>query len=509
MSSFTIPAATVTSAPDARATRVRSALLVGSLAAAVKLVSALPVLTRYGWDRDELYFLQAAHHLAFGYVDFPPVTAVVTRLVVDLVGPSLFALRLTGVVAAMGVTILIALCVAELGGGRWAQALATGAFVASPYGLGLGMLLHPTSFDALTEAGFAYLALRILARPEPRLWPALGIVAGIGFETKGTIIVLITTFVIGTALCAPARLRDRRALLALGLALAVAAPQIGWEIARGWPTLAFLPSQTAVTAQATPVPAYVLQQILLPAGSVVLVFAGVRALWRRRLRALALLAPAVSLIFLLERGRSYYALPAMVVALAAGGVAAEAWWPTARRRPRRVMLALVAALQLAGLGLGAAVIWPVLPTRTMISLGVWKPSFYDDELGWPALVADTARAWDRLPAERRAQTIILAHNYGEAGALDLWGPRWGLPTALSGHLSFQYWHPHQMRQRLLLTVGYDRADLDRLCTTFRIVGRVTNRWQLDNQELHQPIATCVLSKPLGQIWSRRIATDRL
>jgi Dolichyl-phosphate-mannose-protein mannosyltransferase len=323
------------------------------------------------------------------------------------------------------VTVLIALCVAELGGGRCAQALAAGGFVASPYGLGLGMLLHPTSFDTLTEAGFAYLALRILARPEPRLWPALGIVAGIGFETKGTMIVLIATFGTGTVLWARGQLRDRRALLALGLALALAAPQIGWEIARGWPTIAFLPSQTAVTAQATPVTAYVLQQILLLAGSVVLVFAGVRALWRRRLRALALLAPAVSLVFLLERGRSYYALPAMVVALAAGGVAVEAWWPTAGRRAHRAVLALVATLQLTGLGLGAAVVWPVLPTRTMINLGVWKPSFYDDELGWPALVADTAHAWDRLGAERRARTVILAHNYGEAGALDLWGPRWG------------------------------------------------------------------------------------
>jgi 4-amino-4-deoxy-L-arabinose transferase-like glycosyltransferase len=507
--SFTIRAATVAPARDARTTRTRSALLVGSVAALVKLATALPILTRYGWDRDELYFLQAAHHLAFGYVDFPPVTALVTRLVIDLFGPALFWLRLTGVIAAIGVTVIIALCVAELGGGVRAQALATGAFVASPWGLGLGMLLHPTMFDALTEAGFAYLALRILIRPEPRLWPALGLIAGIGFETKGTILLLIATFVAGTAVCAPRRLCDRRALLALGIALAVAAPQIAWEIAHDWPTIAFLPSQTAVTAQATPISAYVLQQILFLAGSGTLVLVGVHALWRRRLHVLALLAPAVSLVFLIERGRSYYALPAIVIPLAAGAVAAESWWPTASRRARRLAVALVATLQLAGLGLGAVVVWPVLPTSTMIRLGVWKPSFYDDELGWAALVDDTAHAWDQLPADQRAQTVILAANYGEAGALDLWGPRHGLPTALSGHLSFQYWHPHHMRQRLLLTVGYDPAQLDRLCTDYRIVGHVTNRWHLDNQEQHQPIATCLLPKTLGQIWSRQIATDRL
>ena len=232
-------------------------------------------------------------------------------------------------------------------------------------------------------------------------------------------------------------------------------------------------------------------------------------LWRRRLYPLALLAPAVSLVFLIERGRSYYALPAIVVPLAAGAVAADAWWPTASRHARRIVVTLIAILQLAGLGVGAALVWPVLPTSTMIRLGVWKPSFYKDELGWSALVDETARAWDQLAPDQRAQTVILAANYGEAGALDLWGPSHGLPTALSGHLSFQYWHPHQMRQRRLLTVGYDRAQLGRLCTAFRIVGHVTNRWHLDNQEQHQPIATCVLPKPLGQIWSGQIATDHL
>lgn len=507
------PAAPLTLPAPAGRPRPRAAttLLVGTLAALVKLATALPVLTRYGWDRDELYFVQASRHLALGYVDFPAATALVGRATIALFGPSLVALRLTGVLATMAATILVACCARELGGGVAAQAIAALAFVASPYGLGLGMLFHPTMFDVLDWVAFAYVALRVLGRPEPRLWPLLGAIAGLGFEVKGTMLAFVACFVVALLAVGPrASLRGRGPWIAAAIALACAGPYVVWELLRGWPTLAFLPSQDAVTAAATPRGAYVLQQLAFLGAGVPLVVAGTIGLWRcPRRRALALLLPAVSLLFLVEHGRSYYALPAVALPLAAGAVAAERWWPRARRRTVTVALAGTLGLGATSIALAAPIVWPVLPTSTMVRLGLWQPAVYDDELGWPALVSQVAQTWRALPAADRARTVVLAANYGEAGALDLFGPARGLPHALSGHLSFQYWHPAHMDTRSLLTVGFSTSTLAHLCAAYRVRARVTTRWGPAASEHGALIATCRLRAPLGRIWSSQLASDAL
>jgi hypothetical protein len=220
-----------------------------------------------------------------------------------------------------------------------------------------------------------------------------------------------------------------------------------------------------------------------------------------------------SLLFFVEQGRAYYALPAIALPLAAGAVAAERWWSSRRRegarRRRAAMAGALVASQLAVIAVAAPLVWPVLPTATMVRLGLWQASWYKDELGWPELAARTARAWRAIPLAQRAGTALLARDYGEAGALDLYGPALGLPQALSGHLSFQYWHPRRMPQRRVLAVGYDAADLRGLCRSERVVARISNRWRIANEEQGRTIAVCALRAPLGALWATRIATDRL
>jgi 4-amino-4-deoxy-L-arabinose transferase-like glycosyltransferase len=496
-------------------TRLSHSLAVGGLAAVVKLATALPFLTHYGWDRDELYFLQASRHLGLGYVDFPMITALIGHIVVGVAGPSLTALRLTGVLATMMAAVLVGLCARELDGGLRAQGLAALAFVLTPYGLAGGTIFHPTMFDLLVWIAFAYVALRILRRPEPRLWPWLGVIGAIGLETKGTVAALMLAGA-GALLAVGPRgaLRTRGPWLAAGIALAGLVPYLGWEAIHGWPTLTFLPTQDAVTAAATPRSAYVLQQLSFVGPALALAAVGVRRLWRDpRLRVLAVLAPVTSLLFFVEQGRAYYALPAIALPLAAGAVAAERWCSARRReggtRRRAVMAGALVASQIAFTAVAAPLVWPVLPTVTMVRLGLWQASWYKDELGWPELAAQTARAWRAIPAAQRADTALLARNYGEAGALDLYGPALGLPQALSGHLSFQYWHPRRMPQRRALAVGYDAAALRGLCRSQRVVARIGNRWGIANEEQGRTIAVCTLRAPLGVLWARRIATDRL
>ena len=126
-----------------------------------------------------------------------------------------------------------------------------------------------------------------------------------------------------------------------------------------------------------------------------------------------------------------------------------------------------------------------------------------------AFVAQTAAAWRSLPPSFRADAAVVAQNYGEAGALARTGAAHGLPPPLRGHLSWQYWRPADLPERHMLAVGFDGRDLDRMCAGWRPVGHVRIPWPIDNDEQDRLLAVCTLRAPLGDLWSRDIASDTL
>jgi len=491
-------------------TSLRSTLAVAALAALLPALVGLAFLGRYGWDRDELYFLEASRHLALGYVDFPPLTALVGRAVLVVFGTSLDALRLTTMVIGLTSVAFVALSARELGGGLRAQALAALAWATAPIALGAASIFHPTWLDLAAETATLYLVLVAVTRPIPRLWPAVGVMAGIGLEAKYTIATLLLALLAALAVTPQRRvLRTRGPWIAVGIAFVLLLPNVAWEIHNGWPSLAFAPSQRAQTAADTPPPAYVADAVVFLAACSALAVIGGVWMWRRPgLRAFTWAAVFVLVGFGLEQGRGYYPLPAMIVCAAAGAVALERWRPAARWR-RRAALASLVALQLLVVAVAAQVVVPIRSTTGMIDSGIWNVSFFKDEIGWPQMVAQTARAWRSLPAAERAHAAILAQNYGEAGALAHFGPALGLPQPVSGHLSWQYWRPARLPQRTVLTVGYDPSVLRGMCTSFRRLATIENPYKLDNEERGRIIAVCRLPQPLGAIWHSRIASDDL
>ncbi len=222
----------------------------------------------------------------------------------------------------------------------------------SPYILGSASIFHPTWFDALAWVAFLYVIVRILVRPEPRLWPLLGVVAGLGMEAKYTIAVLIATAAVALLAFDRSALRTRGPWIAAGIALLLIAPNLAWQIAHGWPSIHFASSQDAKTAADTSRPVYVAEQILFLGATFVVAAIGVVSLWRRRLRALAAIPVLVTVVFFFERGRGYYPLPADALAVAAGAIAIEAW---TRRRRRRALVGGLVLLQLAAIALVAPV----------------------------------------------------------------------------------------------------------------------------------------------------------
>jgi 4-amino-4-deoxy-L-arabinose transferase-like glycosyltransferase len=474
------------------------------LLALAKVALLLPILRRYGWDRDELYFLAAGRHLAFGYVDFPPLTAVAARLVDGTVGPSLITLRLVCSLLAAAAAVAAGAIARELGAGVRVQVLAAAAWLATPFGLSGAVLFHPTFLDLAATALAMLAATRLLVRSEPRQWLVLGLWGGVGLEAKYTIVVPLAAFLASCALWRRDLLRQREAGAGVLIAVGLLVPNVIWQITHDWISLDFASSQHAKTASDSPPLVYAGQMLAFTGAGAVLVVLGVAWLWRRpQLRPLALTSAAPAVLFGLEQGRSYYALPAMLPALVAGCLA------LAERRPRRVTLAGLGIVHLAVLALALPLVVPILPVRQLVSTGTWDRSFWKDELGWRELTAQTARAWrSRTPAERAAGAIV-AGNYGAAGALALYGPAAGLPAPVSGHLTFQYWHPQRMPERDVLLVGFDRGDALAHCSKATVLAVADNRWHVDNEERGRPIVWCRLRAPLGQIWQHSFATARL
>ena len=296
--------------------------------------------------------------------------------------------------------------------------------------------------------------------------------------------------------------------MAAAIALVLFLPNLAWQYHHGWPSVSFASSQHAQTADDTPTSLYIAGAAVFLASCTALAIIGGVWMWRRpTLRPFAWAAALVTVGFAIEQGRPYYPLPALTLCVAAGAVALERWQPAERWRRRGSLVALV-AVQLVVVAVAAPLVVPVRSTAGMIDSGLWKDSFYKDEIGWPELVAQTAEAWHTLPAAERSHAAILAENYGEAGALAHFGPPLGLPPPLSGHLSWQYWHEHGCRSASLSLSATTRAICEASARAFVRSPRstITGTSTMRSGAASSP---CHLRQPLGTLWHGRIARDQL
>ena len=266
----------------------------------------------------------------------------------------------------------------------------------------------------------------------------------------------------------------------------------------------FFSSQNANTASGTSRPAFVAEQLLFLGATTVVAAVGIVWLWRRRLRALALVPVIVTL-------SSYWSADAATTRcrpIPSPSPLERSPFEGWLRPGRRLLLpAVLVVMQVAVIVLAAPIVVPFYSTGPMVRSGVWKTGFFKDEIGWPEMTEQVERAWRRLSHTERAEGVVLAENYGEASALQFYGHNLG--PVLERPPSWQYWRPPELPQRFALTVGYDAYTLNRLCRSWQPLARIENRWQLDNEERGRVIAACSLTRPLGSLWKSSIARNQL
>ncbi len=486
------------------------------LLALVTLLGHLAIAGRYGFMRDELYYVAAGKHLAGGYVEFPVMVALLANLQRALFGPSLAALHVLPAVAGALIVVATGLMARELGGGRLAQSIAALAALAAPAFVGADALFTMDAFDELWWTLAALVLLRLLSTHDPRripvaghapvvrgrLWLLFGLICGLGLLTKLTILAFGLAVTLGLLLTpARAELRTRWPYLAAALAFAFLLPYVAWQLGHDWATLTFWRHYGHTEDTAT----FLIQVVLLMQPLALPLWAlGLWYLLRdpagAPYRALGWAFLILLALFLLGHAKSYFLVPAFPPLLAAGAITLERH---VRRRPstRFVPLA-VGALVLGGIAL-APVVAPILPPRTLAALMPSPIQPVADRFGWPQFVGTVAGVYRRLPAREQAETTILAGNYGEAGALDLFGPAYHLPAAISPHNTYYFWGQGVTPGAVVIATDYQRAELTPYFTSVRQAATVPAQDGIQNEEVGRPVWLCQgLKMPWAAVWPR-------
>ncbi len=458
--------------------------------ALLRLALHLLLDTRYGFHRDELQVLDDARHLDWGYVPYPPLTPFLAWIELHLFGTSLAGFRFFAALAQCAAMVLSGLIARELGGRRFAQIVAAFSIACMPFSLIMSSMLMYSSLDLLWWVAVAYFTLRLINSGNLRWWLALGLVFGLGLMTRYTVAICAAGLFVGV-LATPLRRQLLTPWPWLGalLALLIFLPNLIWQWRHDFIYLDFVRAIHARDIRWHRTDGFWIEQIYANAGPLLLPLwvAGlgflVFARTMRPYRVLAWLYAVSLVLFAISRGRGYYMAPAYPMLLAAGCVGLQAWLARLDARPARALRIGVCVVLALALATGALVALPIGSVNSWTWRAARKVNdTFAEQIGWREFVQRVADIYRSLPEAERVRTAILANNYGEAGAIDLYGPALGLPPAISRTNTYWYrgyGNPPPTTVIELGNTAEDESKSSAKCTSF---GRFRNRAGVGNEE---------------------------
>lgn len=511
---------TGTSSQDRTASFLTSGTAIVLCVAFLRIVLYFIAGPNYGYFRDELYYLACGEHPALGYVDQPPLIAWITWLLQHTIGTSIWALRLLPALAGTAGIVMAGLLTRELGGRRWAMFLASLATLMAPVLLALSHLYTMNAFDPLLWTAIAYLVVRIIKTGNERLWLAAGALVGITVLNKYGVVFWLLGLIAGV-LITPLRqsLRSRWFWFGCALATAIALPNFLWQWSHHFPFLELmhnvrrngrdvaLPPLTYLKAQAE----------MLGYVAAVLVPIGLLFFFSKSGRLYRVLGWAY-LIFLAEmivmNGKGYYLAPVYPIMFSAGAV----WIESATERKLWVWAKPALALGIITVSsIYAPTILPILSVPAFLAyekkMGIKQqkfehqqegvlPQLYADMFGWEDMAQRVGAYYHTLSPEEQKKTAIFANNYGDAGAIDFFGPRYGLPKSIGNHQNYWIWGPREYTGESLIVLGdRDERNMQTKCSSYSIVGNTKH--PLSRPDEWNPIYHCRGFKwNLQEIWPK-------
>ncbi|QIS15060.1 ArnT family glycosyltransferase [Nocardia arthritidis] len=456
--------------------------------------------TRYGYHRDEMYFLAAGRHLDWAYPDQPVLTPLLARAMSAIDPDSLLLLRAPAILAATVVVICAGFMAREFGGGRGAQALAAGAVACSPLLMGAGHMLNTEVFDLAAWSVVGVLVLRLMADgAAARWWPAIGIAVGIGLENKLLLGFSVVLLVLALVLFGPRKIFATKYFpIAVGIAVLLWLPWLIWQARNGWPQLEMGRAIAGGSSSTSNTPiGYILLQFGLMGPLLVPMWAyGLWWLWRNRsYRAFAATYVLMFLLYLGTGGKAYYLGGMYPILLAAASVPLARWLGT-----RRIRWAAVGSVAAVSAVFAAILFLPVLPLTALRDSPVLAINHdVGETVGWPEFV----RRIGDVRAGLGPDVAIVTGNYGEAGAIERFGAQYHLPTPHSGHNAYWWWGPPSDSAREIITVGLPREGFARYCNDIELAGTIDNAEGIKNNERGKPIYVCHgLNASWSEIWPK-------
>jgi hypothetical protein len=489
------------------------------LLAAAKLLFCLLIAGRYGIFRDELYYLACSEHLDFGYVDQPPLIALCAWIARHLFGESLLGLRLLPALAGAATVWWTGRLAREMGGRTFAQAMAALAVFAAPIYLLLHHWLTMNAFEPLIWVAAAWCIVRAINQVEPRYWLLFGLIIGVGMENKYTTGFFAVAVFVGLFL-SPQRRFLSNVWIWIGAlcSFLIFLPNLIWQFRHGFPFLELMHNIRGTHRDVVRGPiAFIVDQAMLMNPILFPLWLGglgwlCLARDGRRFRILGLVYVLLLVAFIVLKGKNYYLAAAYPMLFAAGAIGFErltrggGGWS----RAAYVTLIVLASALLAPLSV------PVLSAKKYVryqkALGIEPPKaenqptgplpqHFADEFGWEEMVLEVARVYHDLPPEERAATAIFANNYGEAGAIDFFGKKYGLPKAISNHQNYWFWGPRDYTGGTVIVLGSDGTGDREHFASVEAVGRTQHPYS--RRDEHFEIFLCHdLNTTLQALWPK-------
>ncbi|HPH96399.1 MAG TPA: glycosyltransferase family 39 protein [Anaerolineaceae bacterium] len=461
-------------------------VMVGMITALVHILSN----GGYGFHRDELDILMNAQYPAWGYVAYPPLTPFLARLEYWAFGFSLTGLRLLPAVFQGGVVVLAGLMARDFGGNRRAQAVAAVATAISPIAITTGTLMQYLSFDYAWWVLLSFCVVRLLRSEDRRWWLGAGAAIGLGMLTKYTMVFFIAGLAAAVLLTQTRRdLRSKWLWAGAGLSLLIALPNLIWQVQHDFISLQFLGAIHERDIAWGRTQGFLLEQLYAVANPFTLplwaagLLACLRGKWDGRFKLVGWWFGVTFLLLFLSRGRGYYLAPAYPMLLAAGAAWVEGWLEGQPGRTRGSIHSTQLWVAVFGAAFGLLLLKPVLPINSALwPVATSLSDNFVEMVGWPDLVDQVEAVVKTLPEGELDKTVILAGNYGEAGALMFYGAGRNLPRVIGGGNSLWERGYGSPEPEIVVAVGFERSQIERFMRSCQAAGTVSNRYGVENEE---------------------------